>query len=91
MTRMNLLAAALFAAVGFALGLLHFHGLRRDARRYLARGMSAGTVALHAARILGSVAVLVLIARGGAIPLVAALAGFLAARFVAVAQARRSA
>ena len=91
MTPMNLLAAALFAALGFALGLAHFYGLRRDARRYLARGMSLGTALGHAARILGSVAVLVVIARSGAIPLVAALAGFLAARFVAVAQARRSA
>lgn len=91
MTPMNLLGGALFAAVGFALGLAHFYGLRHDARRYLARGVSPGTALLHAARILASVAVLVLIARSGAIPLVAALAGFLAARFVAVARARRSA
>lgn len=90
MTPMSLLAVALFGALGFALGLAHFYGLRRDARRYLARGMSLGTAAGHAARLLASAAVLVFIARTGAIPLVAALAGFLAARFVAVAQARRS-
>jgi F1F0 ATPase subunit 2 len=90
MTPRNLLAAAFFAAVGLALGLAHFHGLRRDTRRYLAQGMSAGAIALHATRILASVAVLVFIARSGAIPLVAALGGFLAARLVAVAQARRA-
>ena len=91
MTPRDLLGAALFAALGFAIGLAHFHGLRRDARLYLARGMSVGTALGHAARILASVAALVLIARSGAIPLVAAMTGFLAARFVAVAQARRSA
>ena len=90
MTPMNLLGAAVFTALGFALGLAHFHGLRRDARRYLAQGMSAAAVALHAARILGTVAVLVFVARGGAISLIATLAGFLAARFVTVAQARRA-
>jgi F1F0 ATPase subunit 2 len=90
MTPRDLIAAAFFAAVGLALGLAHFHGLRKDTRRYLARGMSLGAVALHAARILASVAVLVLVARSGAIPLVAALGGFLAARLVAVAQARRT-
>jgi F1F0 ATPase subunit 2 len=90
MTRIDLLAIAIFGGIGFALGLAHFHGLRRDAHRYLARGMSPRTVALHAARLLASAAVLVLVARSGAIPLIAALAGFLAARFVAVARARRS-
>ena len=69
MTPMNLLAIALFVGVGFALGLAHFHGLRRDARRYLARGMTLGAVAVHAARLLASAAALVFIARSGARPL----------------------
>jgi hypothetical protein len=90
MTPPSLLAVALFVGVGFALGLAHFHGLRRDARRYLARGMSLGAVAAHAARLLAGAAVFVLVARSGAVPLLAALAGFLAGRFAVVTQARRS-
>jgi F1F0 ATPase subunit 2 len=90
MTPRDVLAVAPFGAIGLALGLAHFAGLRRDASRYLARGVQAGIVAGHAARLLASVAVLVLVARSGALPLLAALAGFLAARFVAVAQAQRS-
>lgn len=90
MTSMNLSTIALFGGIGFALGLAHFGGLRRDTHRYLAHGMTPGAVAAHAARLLASAAVLVFIARSGAIPLLATLAGFLAARFVAVAQARRS-
>jgi F1F0 ATPase subunit 2 len=90
MTTAPLLAIALFAVVGFGLGLAHFHGLRGDTRRYLEGGLRAGAVAAHAARILATVAVLVLIARSGSVPLVAALSGFVLARFVAVAQARRS-
>jgi hypothetical protein len=91
MTPMDLLAIALFGGIGFALGLAHFRGLRRDTRRYLARGMSFWALAAHAARLLASAAVLVFVARSGAIPQLAALAGFLAARFVAVTQAERSA
>ena len=89
MTPMNLLAVALFGAFGLALGLAHFHGLRGDTRRYLAHGVRAGAVAAHVARVLASAAALVIVARSGAGPLLAALAGFLAARFVAVARARR--
>jgi F1F0 ATPase subunit 2 len=91
MTPSTLLGLALFGALGLALGLAHFHGLRRDTRRYLARGVRLGGVALHAARVLTTVAVLVLIARSGAAHLLAATAGFVAARFVAVTRARRSA
>jgi len=91
MTPMTLLVIALFGGIGFALGVAHFHGLRRDTRRYLARGMSPGAVAAHAGRLLATAAVLVLVARSGAIPLVAALAGFLVARFVAVTRAERPA
>jgi F1F0 ATPase subunit 2 len=91
MTPMSLLAIALHGGIGFALGLAHFHGLRRDTRRYLAHGMSSSAVAAHAARLLVSAAVLVLIARSGALPLLAALVGFLVARFVAVTRAERPA
>jgi F1F0 ATPase subunit 2 len=91
MTTAPLLVIALFAGVGFALGLAHFHGLRGDTRRYLEGGLRLWAVAAHAVRILATVAVLVFIARSGAAPLVAALSGFVVARFVAVAQVRRSA
>jgi hypothetical protein len=90
MTPVSPFAAGIFVGVGFALGLVHFHGLRRDARRYLARGVSLGAVAAHAARLLASAAALVIVARSGAVPLLAALAGFLAARFAVVTEARRS-
>ena len=90
MTLLDVLAVMPFGALGLALGLAHFEGLRRDAGRYLARGVRAGTVAGHAARLLASAAVLVLVASSGAGPLFAALAGFLAARFVVVALAKRS-
>jgi N-ATPase, AtpR subunit len=90
MTPLDVLAVAPFGAIGLALGLAHFAGLRRDAGRYLARGVRAGIVAGHAARLVASAAVLVLVARSGAVPLLAALAGFLVARFVAVALTRRS-
>lgn len=86
-----LLPVACFGGLGLALGLAHFHGLRRDTRAYLARGVRLGAVAAHAARLLATVVALVLIARSGAIPLLAALLGFLAARFLAVAQVGRSA
>lgn len=90
MTPMPLLTIALFHTLGLAVGLAHFYGLRRDTRRYLARGARLGGVALHAARVLATVAVLVLIARSGALHLLAAAAGFVAARFVTVSRARRS-
>jgi F1F0 ATPase subunit 2 len=91
MTPLDLLALVLSSGIGLVLGLAHFDGLRRDTRRYLARGMSPGAVAAHAGRLLATAAVLVLVARSGAIPLVAALAGFLVARFVAVTRAERPA
>jgi F1F0 ATPase subunit 2 len=89
MTPMTLLVIALFGGIGFALGVAHFHGLRRDTRRYLAHGVRLWAVAMHMARVLATAAALVFLARSGAVALVAALAGFLAARFVAVARARR--
>ena len=85
---MSLLRIALFGGLGVALGLLHFHGLRRDTRGYLAHGMRPSAVAAHAARLLATVIALVLIARGGAVPLLSALLGFLVARTIVVAQAR---
>jgi F1F0 ATPase subunit 2 len=91
MTPMTLLAIALFGGIGLALGLAHFYGLRRDTRAYLAHGVRVAAVAAHAARLLATAAAFVFIARSGAISLLAALAGFVVARLVAVAQARRSA
>ncbi len=90
MTLMTLLAIALFGGIGLALGLAHFHGLRGDTRRYLAHGVRAGAVAAHVARVLATTAALVFLARSGVVALLAALAGFLAARFVAVTRSRRS-
>lgn len=85
---MNPLTLALFGGLGLLLGLAHFRGLLRDTQGYLARGVRTGTVAVHALRLLATTAVLVLVARRGAAPLLATLAGFVAARFLAVSRAR---
>jgi F1F0 ATPase subunit 2 len=91
MTLMNLFTLTLFGGIGLVLGLAHFYGLRRDTQKYLARGVGLLAVALHIARIVATTAVLVFIARNGAVPLLTALMGFLAARFVVVAHVRRTA
>ena len=88
---MTLSTIAIFCGIGMALGVAHFCGLRRDTRMYLVRGLCGGVVAAHAVRLLATAAAFLFIARSGAIPLLAALAGFLAARFAVVARMRRSA
>jgi F1-F0 ATPase (N-ATPase) AtpR subunit len=88
---MTLSAITIFGGIGVALGLAHFYGLRRDVGMYLVGGMRGRVVAAHATRLLATAAALVFIARSGAVPLLAALAGFLAARSMAVAKARRPA
>jgi F1F0 ATPase subunit 2 len=91
MTPELLLGGGLFALLGALLGVAHFQGLQRDARRYLARGLGVRVVAAHAARLLATTAVLVFVARRGLWPLLAASSGFLVARFVVVHREWRAA
>ena len=84
-------AAASFAAAGFALGIGYFASLRRGLRLAVTRrawftyGLSA------VARILAAALLLTFAARWGLPALLAAFAGFLIARHLAVRAARRSA
>jgi hypothetical protein len=84
-------SAALFGALGLALGFAHFRGLRHSARALLEDGVRARSIALHGARILATAIVFVVIARRGALPILAAFAGFIVAERIVVAHARRSA
>lgn len=89
MTPSLVLHAALFALVGLALGLAHFVGLRETTRLYLADGARARSIAIHVARMIATAAIFVWIAQRGAVPLLSTFAGFLAARMITVARARR--
>ncbi|WP_333823044.1 N-ATPase subunit AtpR [Pinisolibacter sp.] len=75
-----LLLAAAFAA-GLALGLLHFASLRRIADVFAA-GAAGRALALQATRWVVLVAVLILFARQGALPLLLTALGLFVARAV---------
>ena len=72
-------AAAPFVLLGGVLGAIHFATLRHNVRAYLG-GAGIRAVALHLARIALVGTAFALIAGAGALPLLAALAGFLLAR-----------
>lgn len=72
----------LAASAGLALGWLHFRSLAQ-VTRLLVAGRAAG-IALHAARWLLLVALLVLCARAGAGALLVAAAGVMGARAIAL-------
>jgi hypothetical protein len=73
-------AASVFAGVLF--GLLYFAGLRRAVECYVGSGNAGRALAFTLARIGGVVAFLTIAAWLGALPLLAAFAGFLAARAI---------
>jgi hypothetical protein len=86
-------AAALAAILGLAggiFGLVYFAALRRTTALLAAGAGWSGPLALTLARILGALAFLTLAARLGAVPLLAAFAGFLAARAITLRFARRT-
>jgi F1F0 ATPase subunit 2 len=74
---------------GFLFGLAYFHAVRTTAR-YLAenKGWQIPTF-LIVARLGGAIALLVYLARLGAMPLLAGFLGFLLARAVATRPARK--
>jgi hypothetical protein len=85
---MSLAAApllALWVALGFALGAAHFRALRLNVGLYLGRAPLWRGLALHAARLAIAAAAFWAAAReGGALALLALLAGFLLARLLVV-------
>jgi N-ATPase, AtpR subunit len=79
-------------AFGFALGLLYFATLRRSLALFIAGRSWLGPLALTLARLGGIVVFFAAIAKlGGALPLLAAFAGFLTARTVMLRAPRRAA
>jgi hypothetical protein len=81
-----LLRAALFGAVGLALGAAHFGALHVNARLYLGELGGGRAVGLHALRMGAIVAALLGVARFGGVALVAAFAGLLLARRMVTAR-----
>lgn len=82
--------AAAMAAAGLLIGLFYFAALRRTVQLYGAGRSRLGPAALTIGRIGGAAAFLVLAARLGALPLLAAFAGFLVARAIALRAVRRA-
>ena len=76
---------------GLVLGLLYFAALRRTSVLLAAGNDWTHPLLFTAARIGGAVVFLVLAAKLGAAPLLAAFAGFLVARMIALRFVRRSA
>lgn len=69
-----------FGVIGIGLGCAHFTALRVNTRLYFEDGARKRAAALHLARMLLVALALVLIARFGAIALLAAFSGFVIAR-----------
>jgi F1F0 ATPase subunit 2 len=83
-----MIEAALAAVMGFALGAAWCSSLRMNTDLYLSDGTLWRPVGILVLR-LGAVGIaFALVAHEGALPLLAALAGFLAARTLAVRRAR---
>lgn len=81
-----------YAAIGFGgfvFGLVYFAAIQRTATLFAAGSGWLAPAALTIARIISAVTLLALAAKLGAVPLLAAFAGFLLARAVALRAARR--
>lgn len=84
-------AVPVFAAAGFAFGSAYFASLRRGLRTSVAERAWSSYVLLALARILSAALFLGFAVRWGLPSLLAAFAGFLIARHLAVRAARRPA
>lgn len=82
--------AAAMAAAGFVFGLAYFAALRQSVAALAAGADWWRPAALTLGRIAAALVFLVLAAKLGAAALLAALAGFLAARAAALRAARRA-
>jgi hypothetical protein len=83
--------ASAMAVAGLAFGLAYFAALRRTVDLYGSGGRILGPAALTLGRVAGATVFLVVAARLGALPLLAAFLGFLVARAAALRAARRAA
>lgn len=81
--------AILFFAIGLALGYAHFATLRLNTRLYLQHAVAAAA-GLQLLRLAVSVTALALCARAGALALLLAFAGLLAARTWLLRRQRRA-
>jgi len=79
---MNWLSAAVFAVAGIIVGILYFALLYRSVRLYASSAGLARVAPLHLLRGALAVSFFWIVAQQGAVPLLAALAGFLIARTV---------
>jgi F1F0 ATPase subunit 2 len=77
------LAIVSYAVVGLAAGLAYFAALRVNVRLYVDGSARWRPMILHGVRIAAAVALFWVLATRGAAPLVAGLAGFVTARFIA--------
>lgn len=77
-------------AAGFAVGLAYFAALKRTVNLFGSGGGRLVAAALSIGRLVGMAGFLGLTAMLGAVPLLAAFLGFLAARAVAVRAVRRA-
>lgn len=82
MTDVPYLASVIGLGAGAGLGIVYFSLVHRTVRLQLAGGGSAKVIGLTAVRLGLAVAVFWAVATLGALPLLLALAGFLAARGV---------
>ncbi|HVY57767.1 MAG TPA: ATP synthase subunit I [Xanthobacteraceae bacterium] len=94
MTHTHLIAhpelAALMALAGLVFGLIYFAALKRSVSLLVGGSGFLGPLALTLGRIGAAAALLVVAAKLGAAPLLAAFAGYLMARGVALRAERRA-
>lgn len=84
----QLLVLCLCAAAGLVVGCGYFAALRRGVGLIVARGAAVWSVLWVLVRVGGAALFFALVVRWGAMPLLAAFLGFLAARHLAVRTAR---
>ncbi|MDE2050787.1 MAG: hypothetical protein KGL45_13070 [Gammaproteobacteria bacterium] len=89
MTARDTTAVAVFAAAGLVLGTAYFASLRRGVLRAVARHAWLSYMLLAPARIAAAALLFTFAVRWGVAALLAAFAGFLLARQLAVRAARR--
>ena len=86
----TLASAAGMAAAGFIFGLAYFEALRRSVEIVVTGHGWLGPTAFLVTRVAGATLVFVAMAQLGLIAPIAGLAGFIAARSIAVGAARRA-
>jgi hypothetical protein len=87
----SLVTALAFAVAGLAFGWGYFTALRRGVELYCASAGALRVSALTIGRLAAALGFFLLASHWGPLPLLAALAGFLATRTVAVRAARSKA